>query len=911
MEGGRHCPRRELAVSEKRTPRPPRLARWLLAWLLPGEYRDVVLGDLAEAFDSRCRRTHIVAFARAWYWRQVFHFDVLRLRGEARAERAQYRGGGGMRDVFFVELRQALRVFRRSPGFVTAVLLTLAIGIGGTTAIFSLVNGLLLRPMPGIENPSRLAAVRTSRFEGALGVSSYMDFLDFRERTRSFESLAAFKPRMVDASATGTTEPLGATMVTSSYFDLLGVPTYIGRYFTAEVDQGAGAHPEVVLTSGLWQRWFGGDPSVVGREIVLNGLAYTIIGVTPPSFRGTSMVDVPDLFVPMTMQPNLMPGNGYLLDRRGWAGISIIGRLADGVSQAAAAVEIESIGRQLANEYPRTNESRGYAVLGFREASLPGAARGDIVQMSVLLLAIVAALWLVVCLNVANLFLARSMKRRQELAVRLAMGAGRARITGQLILEFMTIALAAGALGMLLARAVVGAVATLPLPVLFDVTIDMRTILFASGVAVVSGLLCAVVPAVTMSGTDPRTATSPSMSMRQQRQRWPSRLLIVSQVTLSVILLFTTGLFIKTFSNLTSADPGFDPQNLLTAQFDPSLQGYDALRMMDFYERLTAAAASIPGVEAVVMADALPADGNFGQDGWFFENATEPEQSSSVFFSAVSPNFFPIMGIPIIEGRGFTEGDTPGQPPVVVVNEATARLVESRTGRAALGQGMSMSGPGGPFLEVVGVVGDSRTGRVNQAPPFVYGAHPQALALGLGSRMVVMLKTSLAPESLAPEFRRAAATVDPNVSAANLITMDRFLADLLVADRLTVTVLGVSSILALLLVAIGVYGLLAYVVTQRTREFGIRLALGARSADLKAIVLREALALAGVGLLLGVAGALSVTRLTSSFLVGVTPADPASMGVGIATVIGVTLAAAYVPARRAMRADPVDAMRTE
>jgi predicted lysophospholipase L1 biosynthesis ABC-type transport system permease subunit len=245
------------------------------------------------------------------------------------------------------------------------------------------------------------------------------------------------------------------------------------------------------------------------------------------------------------------------------------------------------------------------------------------------------------------------------------------------------------------------------------------------------------------------------------------------------------------------------------------------------------------------------------------------------------------------------------------VNEATARLIESRTGRTAVGQGMSIAGPGGPFLEVVGVVGDSRTGRVNQAPPFVYAAHSQALALGFGRKMVVMLKTSIPPESLAPAFRRAASIVDPNVSASNLITMDRFLSDLLATDRLTVAVLGISSILALFLVAVGVYGLLAYVVAQRTREFGIRLALGAGTANLKSIVLREALLLAGAGLLFGVVGALAVTRLTSSFLVGVTAADPASMGVGITTVIGVTLAAAYVPARRAMRADPVVAMRAE
>lgn len=817
-----------------------------------------------------------------------------------------------MTDVFFVEIRQALRVFRRNPGFVCAVLLTLAVGIGGTTSIFSLVNGLLLRPIPGIEAPDRLVAVRASQFGGAFGVSSYMDFLDLAERTRSLEGLAAFKPRRVDAATVGSTEPLGATMVTSSYFDVLGVGTHIGRYFTSEVDQGAGAHPEVVLTSGLWARWFGQDPSVVGSDLVLNGQAYTIIGVTPPGFRGTSLVEVPDVFVPMTMQPNLMPESGYLLDRRGWGGVSIVGRLAEGVSHADAAGEIESIGQQLATEYPGTNESRAYAAMGFRAAAMPGSARGGIVQMSVLLLSIVAALWLVVCLNVANLFLARSMKRRQELAVRLAMGAGRARVTGQLVLEFMTMALAAGVLGMVLARTIAGAVAALPIPVLFDVTLDLRTILFTGGIAVASGLLCALVPALTMAGTDPRTAASPSLSMRPRSQRWPSRVLVVSQVTVSVVLLFTTGLFIRTFANLTSADPGFESENLLTAQFNPALQGYDARRIGEFYERLTEAAASIPGVAAVAMADWLPAAGNFGRDGWFFQNASDPEQPSTVFFSTVSANFFTTMGIPVIDGRGFNDGDTQDQPPVVIVNEAAARLIESRTGQAAVGQGMSRNGPDGPFLQVVGVVGDSRAGRLEEAPPFVYGVHPQVLALGFGgSRMVVLLKTYIPPETLGPDLRRAAASVDPNVSAADVITMDRFLDDLLVADRLTVTVLGISSILALLLVAIGLYGLLAYVVTQRTREFGIRLALGAGAANLKWIVFREAVTLAGVGLALGGAGAVGMTRLTSSFLVDVTAADPASIAVSLVTVIGVTLAAAYVPARRAMNADPVVAMRAE
>ena len=347
----------------------------------------------------------------------------------ARSAHSGWEGRGNMRDVLFVELRQALRVFRRSPAFVSAVVLTLAVGIGGSTAIFSLVNGLLLRPIRGIAHPERLAVVQTNRNGGAFGVSAYMDFLDFRERSRSFESFAAFKPRQVDASADGTTEPIGVAMVTSSYFDVMGVSAHVGRYFTGDVDQGRGAHPEVVLTEGLWRRWFAREPNVVGQDVILNGLAYTIIGVTPPGFRGSQLVDVPDLFVPMTTQANLMPSSGYLLDRRGWGGIFIVGRLAEGITHLAAESEIRSIGRQLAVEYPRTNDSRGYSVVAFRDAAIPSGARGGVVQMSALLLSIVGALWLVVCLNVANLFLARSMKRRQEMAVRRALGASRGRVT--------------------------------------------------------------------------------------------------------------------------------------------------------------------------------------------------------------------------------------------------------------------------------------------------------------------------------------------------------------------------------------------------------------------------------------------------------------------------------------------------
>jgi putative ABC transport system permease protein len=587
-----------------------------------------------------------------------------------------------------------------------------------------------------------------------------------------------------------------------------------------------------------------------------------------------------------------------------------IGRLAEGVSIASADAEIRGLAEQLAAEYPSTNSSRRYQAVGFREAAMPGSVRADVVRMSVLLLAIVGALWLVVCLNVSNLLFARTLKRRRELAVRRALGSGRKRIVWQLLLEFMAIAGTAGIVGMVLARTIASGLARLPLPIAIDVGLDVPTVAFAGALAVASGILCALAPSVMLSRGSLNSISAAASA--RTRRRWPSRVLIVCQVAVSLVLVFATGLFVRSFSNLSNADPGFDSTNLLTAEFMPELQGYDSSEILDFFQRLTERATSIPGVEAVAMADGLPAAGNFGQDSWFFENAREPEQGSSLYRSVVSTNFFETLGIAILQGRGFSEMDSPERPPVLIVNQAAARLVEARTGQPAVGQRIGPNGPAGPFLEIVGVVGDTRTGRASQAPPFVYGAHSQLLPMGLGGgQMVVMLKTSVSPESLAGALRTAALAVDPGVSASNLVTMDSFLADLLAADRLTVSVLGVSSLLAMLLVAIGVYGLLAYVVSQRTHEFGVRLALGARALNLTGIVLREALVLALVGLALGAAGSLAAMRFAESQLFGVSSTDPMSLTLGIMTVVGVTLAAAYVPARRATRIDPMVAIQVD
>lgn len=889
------------------------MVRWLIAKLTPAEYEDAVLGDVEEEFvERRASPNGGTVRAYMWAWRQVMNRDVWRLRSEARRA---LRGEGrpmSVLDMMGVEFRQAVRVLRRNPGYAAAAVGTLIIGLGAATTIFSVLNGLFLRPIPGVESPSTLASVQASEFGGAFGVASYVDYIDLRERSQAFSEMAAFKPRRVDAAASGVPEPVEAVMATSTYFDVVGVDPLLGRFFDSSVDRGAGAHPEVVLTEGLWRRWFGEDPGAVGRSITLNGLSYTVIGVSPARFRGTSLMSSPELFVPMTMQPHLMPTSGNLLESRGWGGVEIVGKLAPGTSSEAAAAEMRTLGEALGLEYPRSNGERAYTAVGFREAAVPSYVRGPALQVGTLLAGVVAAVWLVVCLNVSNLFLARSIRRRRELAIRVAVGAGRGRVVGQLVGEFMLIAILAAFGGAAFAQALGMAISSQPLPIVFDIGVDGRTIAFVAFMALVTGLLCSLIPALTLASRAPRDVTTPASGPRPERRRWPSRLLIMGQVTVSVVLVFTTGLLAQTLANLAGAERGFDSSHIITARFDPSLQGYDAEQTARFYQRLVEETGALPGVRTVALADGLPAASEFGSDGWFIRNASDPERSTSMSASAVSTNFFSVMGIPIVAGRGFTDGDVPGAVPALLVNEAAATIIEERTGRPAVGEALGMNGPGGPFLEVVGVVGDSRSGRVTNASPFIYGAHEQALALGLGgTRMVVMLKGSADMGELSGPLRDAAARVDPNVSATDVVTMDAFLDGLLAVERLTVTVLGTSSMVALGLAALGLYGLLAYLVAQRTREFGIRVALGAASESLQRIVLVEALVLSASGLVLGGVLVSVLVGWTEGFLVGVSPADPVTIVLSVAAVMVVTLVAAYTPSVRAARADPVVAMRAE
>lgn len=908
VEGGRACAGPEGAL---RRVEPPKLARRLLEWWLPESYADAVVGDLDEAFRARVSGRRWTLPARLWYWGQALHPDVIRLGRLTRPGTGTGKGVGVMRGVFGMDLRQSFRVFRRSPGYAAAVTFSLAVGIGGATAIFMLVNGLLIRPLPGLTDQHRLVAVQTSDYGGGFGVSSYMDFVDFQAESSTMASLAAFKPRVADVSAGVIPEAVNAALVTPGYFRTLGVRPVVGRFFDPLADPGPGARAEVVLTHGLWQRLFAGEASAMGRTVQINGRQFEVIGVTAPEFRGTTVVEVPELFVPMSMQPVLMPESGYLLDNRGWGGISIVGRLSEGASIQAALQEIQALGARLGAQYPNTNSRRVYDVIPLRDSVLPGVPMSRLNLAGGLLLTVVGLLWVVVCLNVASLFLVRALRRRHELAVRLAIGAGRTRVAAALVLEFMVLALAAGTLGVILSRFMAGVASATPGLASLDVGLDVRTALFAGVLTVASGVLCALLPALS-SAVSGGAAGSIPVGLHGPTRRWPRRTLVVGQVGLSVVLLFGTGLFVRTFVNLTATGPGFVSEGLLTAEFHPGLQGYGRGEIADFYDRLTEATGALPGVESVALASALPGVGGMGSDSWYVEGAEEPERPSSMAFSAVTAPFFRSLGIPLLDGRRLEPSDVADQPPVLVVNEAAARLIEQRTGRDPLGSGLSVSGPDGPFIQVVGIVGDTRSGRDLRPLPTLYGAHEQVLALGFGgSRMRLLLRTAGPAGALAGPLRQAAAEVDPDVAASNVLTMDEALARVFGPDRLAVGVLGLSSALAVLLVAVGLYGLLSVMVAQRTRDFGIRIALGASRGALTRIVVREALLLSAIGLLVGLTAGPALLRLASGFLVGVEPTDPVTVAGGAITVLAVALLSAWVPARRAMNSDPLEAMRLE
>ncbi|WP_083682656.1 ABC transporter permease [Archangium sp. Cb G35] len=802
-------------------------------------------------------------------------------------------------DALAQDVRYAVRMLRHAPGFALVAVLTLALGIGATTAIFSVVRGVLLRPLPFAE-PERLVRMwQANPSQGvARGDVSPLDFADWKARQRSFEDMGTwwYVEGMSGSNLSGDGEPqrLPAAYVNDGFFSTLGVAPVLGRALLAGEHQ-PGHNAVVVLSHGLWQRRFGGDRAILGRTLTLDGLPITVVGVMPPGFS------FPSERVDLWLSDSLIDESGIPRQRQvRWQ--SVVARLKPGVSLETARSEMNGVARQLAEEYPATNlQTSAVTAVPLHEA-----VTGDVRSGLMVLLGAVGFLLLIACVNVANLMLTRATARERELAVRAALGAGPGRLMGQLLTESLVLATLGGAAGLLLAAwgtELLLAFSVKQLPRLHEVRVDGAVLAFAMGATLFTGVLFGLLPAVRAGS--PRLAPVLKAAGRGMTGTGGARLrgaLVVTEVALAVVLMAGAGLAVRSLMSLLSVEPGFRAEGAVVVSFSSSPAGRPSRQYLaEVLERVR----EVPGVQVAGTTKNLPLEGS-GEPAPLILPGQSQESAADaprVHYLYVSNDYFRAMGIPLLRGRAFTSQDTSEMPVVMMVNDAFARRFFP--GEDVLGRSIQWGQVAAP---IVGVVGDVRQESLSEpAPPLVYVHVLQQSR----SSVNLVVRGQGAPLQLAAAVRQAIWSVNPNQTITRITTLEEVVGGSVARPRLIAALLGLFAVLALVLGAVGIYGVLAYTVGQRQREIGVRLALGARPAEVLGMILRGGMRLAGLGVALGVAGALVLSRVMSSILYGVAPHDPLTFVAVAVVLLGVALVACLVPARRAMRVDPAVSLRAE
>ena len=786
------------------------------------------------------------------------------------------------------DIRYGFRMLFRNPGFSIVVVLVLALGIGANTTIFSVVNAVLLRPLP-YRDPGRLVMVwGASPQKGWYhNPVSFPNFIDWRDQNRVFEDIAAWRLNRFTFTGGGVVQQVAGEEVSCSLFRVLGVQAALGRTFLPEEEK---SHI-VILSHGFWQRFFGSDPNIVGQSITLNGSPFTVIGIMPPDF-GFPVFWNPKsdrLWVPLDLEPNERGrGNNCLV---------LVGRLKSNVTLRQAQTEMNTIARRLEQEYPDTNT-------GWEVNLVPAHKQlvGDIQPALLVLLGAVGLVLLIACANIANLLLARAEARRKEIAIRRAVGASRLRLVRQLLTENVLLSALGGILGALLAVwSIEPMLALIPgtIPRLDEISIDRYVFGFTATVSLLTGLLFGVAPALQVSGININkflkegTGTS-GEGVQHHRLR---RVLVVSEVAVSLTLLIGAGLMVKSFLRLRSVDPGFDPQNLLLTPVSlprPNLQ--------QFIERVEA----LPEVRSVGAVNWLPVNPGSQTLGFTIEGRPSPApgQNPSANFHMASCNYFHTMGIPVLMGRRFTQRDVEGTPPVVIVNQTFAHRHFPED--EPIGKRLSI---GGKSHEIVGVIGDVKHGGLaGQVDPEVYWPFLQKSGTERG--MWVVVRTVSDPVKLADALRNEIKKLRGK-PITYITTMKHMLAATTLEPRFNMLLLGIFASAAVLLATMGIYGVMSYVVTQRTHEIGIRMALGAQTRDVLQMVIKQGLILALIGVAVGLAASFALTRVISSLLYKVSPTDPVTFVCVSLFLAGVAVVASYIPARRATKVDPMNALRYE
>jgi macrolide transport system ATP-binding/permease protein len=812
------------------------------------------------------------------------------------------------------DLKFAFRQLLKNPGFTAVAVLTLALGIGANTAIFSVVDQLLMRPLP-VSDPQRLVLLGQSRGEGRVDFEfNYPLFRDYQRGNQVFSQLSATAEQAVGLGTGGATERQRALLVSGNYFSMLGVNAALGRTFAPNEGVEIDDAPVVVISHGLWQRRFGADPQVLNRGVTVNGRPFTIIGVAPREFAGTTRGFVPDLYVPITMLGQLSadrPGNEHPLNTRYFTWHWIMGRLKDGVAPEQAQAAMGLLAQQ-ANAAALPNTSTNLVVLpgaqGFsdnlREARLPLN----------LLLGTAGLVLLIACANLANLQLARATGRTRDFAIRLALGAGRGRLVRGLLTESLLLSLAGGGLGLLVAVWLVDVLNQFRPPnadIELPSGLDPRALLFALAASVATGLLFGLVPAFRASRPQIVPELKGGGSTTEPRVgRWNLRSgLVVLQVSLSLVVLVSAGLCTRSLQKLQGIDAGFEPSKVVLASFDLGLNNYAAPQAKEFYDRLLERVRTLPGVEAAGLSLVTPLSGS--APGMSVERVegyqAGPREHAVGEINFVDGDFFRALSVPLLRGRDFTAIDAANSPAVVVINDAFAQRYFS--GQDPVGKRIFQHGPdGGTPTEVVGVVETTRSRRLtDQARPAMYFPLTQKPDRAL----TLSVRTGLDPAATISRLRELVTSLDPNVPIFRLRTLEQQKNGSLSLQRMAATLLGGFGLLALLLAALGIYGVLAYSVSRRTREIGVRMALGAQVADVLRLVLRQGFGLTGIGLLLGLGGAFAATRLLSGFLYEVQPFDPVTFFAVALLLALVAMVACWLPARRAARVHPMTALRNE
>ncbi|HEX8184768.1 MAG TPA: ABC transporter permease [Blastocatellia bacterium] len=800
-------------------------------------------------------------------------------------------------DTLIQDLRFGIRTLLKNRGFTAVAVIALALGIGANTAIFSVVNAVLLRPLPYQD----AGQIMTVMYEGRMPVAP-ADYFDWKEQNRVFEHMAAAQYWQPNLTGEDRPEQLWALQLSAEMFDLLGVKPALGRTFLSNEDR-PGNERVVVLSHRLWQRRFGGDPAIVGGAITLDGASYEVIGVMPPAFRFAPFwATKAELWVPLNLAPRAN-------DRRG-SSLRVFARLKPGISREQAQSEMTAINLRLEQQYPESKKNLSLMVDPLQEAVV-----GNIRPALLILLGAVSFVLLIACANVANLLMARATTRQKEIAIRTALGAGRWRLVRQLLTESILLSLTGGALGLLLALWGVKALVALSpanLPRVESISLDSSVLYFTLAVSLLTGLIFGLAPALQSSRLDLNESLKEGGrgSTEGARRNRVRRLLVVAEMALALVLLIGGGLMIRSFARVQAIDPGFNPHNVLT--FVVSLAGSQHStrpQRLAFFDQLLNRIEALPSVESASAINHLPLAGDIWGLGFTIEGrpVPPPEERLAAVYRIVRPGYFKTMGAAIIKGRDFSERDRNDSPAVVIINESLAR--RHWPGEDPLGKRMVVTDGDDRPREIVGIVKDLKQSDWTAEPkPEMYLPHLQSAE---PRYMTLVVRSASDPMTLVAAAQSEVWAIDKNLPVSQVMSMEQVISDSIEQQRFNMLLLGIFAALAMALAAIGVYGVMSYSVTQRTHEIGIRMALGAKRGDVLWMIVKQGVIITAIGVCLGLAGAFVLTRLMSSLLYGVSATDPVTFVVIPLVLTGVALGASFVPALKAAKVDPMIALRYE